>query len=134
MTYLIDSDWVAAWLKGRDEARSLLSSLGRGNLAISLITFGEIYEGVYFGRDPQRHERIFRQFLRGVPVLPLNRQIMQRFARVRGELRSDGKLIGDSDILIAATALQHDRILVTQNIHHFERIPNLKLYLPPATV
>ncbi len=50
MTHLVDSDWVADWLKGRPQAVQLLSSLGQGNLAISLITFGEIYEGVYFGK------------------------------------------------------------------------------------
>ncbi len=127
MTHLIDSDWVVDWLKGRPAAVQFLSSLGRGNLAISLITFGEIYEGVYFGGDPERHERAFRQFLRGVPVLPLNRPIMQRFARIRGELRRNGNLIRDPDLLIAATALQHGLIMATRNRRHFERIPGLTL-------
>jgi len=37
-------------------------------------------------------------------------------------------MIGDFDILIAATALHHDLTLVTRNRRHFERIPNLALY------
>ena len=127
MTHVIDSDWVADWLKGRPEAVQLLSSFGQGNLALSLITFGEIYEGVYFGMDPERHERVFLQFLRGVRVLPLTRPIMRRFARIRGELRRNGNLIRDPDLLIAATALQHDLVLATRNRHHFERIPGLRL-------
>jgi len=32
--------------------------------------------------------------------------------------------------LIAATALADDRILLTRNTRHFQRIPNLKLYQP----
>src|SRR5437588_25255 len=99
MKYLVDSDWVVDYLAGRQRAIDLLSSLASEGIAISLITFGEIYEGIYFGRDPQRSEEGFRKFLRGVNVLPLNRTIMQRFAHIRGELRRKGQLIGDPDIL-----------------------------------
>ncbi|MSQ28083.1 MAG: type II toxin-antitoxin system VapC family toxin [Dehalococcoidia bacterium] len=84
-----------------------------------------MYEGVYFGNDPDRHERIFLEFLRHVPALPLNRPIMQRVARLHGELRRSGNLVGDTDLLIAATALEHELILVTRNVRHFERIPGL---------
>lgn len=128
MNYLVDSDWVASYLKGRKEALDLLTSLGREGLAISLISFGEIYEGIYYGPDPKSHEAGFRNFLKWVNVLPLNRKIMQRFAHLRGELRRKGRLIGDPDILIAATALYHNLTLVTRNIKHFQRIPDLKLY------
>ena len=130
MSYLVDTDRVAEWLLGRQEAVELLRALQPAGLAISLITYGEIYEGIYFGRDPARHELGFRQFLRLVAVLPLNRRIMQRFARLRGELRRAGQPIGDPDLLIAATALQHDLTLLTRNLRHFQRIAALKLYQP----
>jgi predicted nucleic acid-binding protein len=54
---------------------------------------GEIYEGIYFGGQRQQGERDFSAFLRVVPVLPLNRPIMRRFARIRGQLRQQGLLI-----------------------------------------
>ncbi len=126
MKYLVDSDWIVDYLAGRQHAIDLLSSLANEGMAISLITFGEIYEGIYYGRDPQRSEEGFRKFLRGVDVLPLNRTIMQRFARIRGELRRKGQLIGDPDILIAASAIHYDLILLTRNKKDYERIPTLK--------
>lgn len=119
---------MADWLNGQRAAVRLLSTLHPEGLAISLITYGEIYEGIYYGRDSTRSAQVFRQFLRGVDGLPLNRSIMQRFARVRGELRRTGRLIGDPDILIGVTALHHDLILLTRNLDHFRRILNLKLY------
>ena len=128
MKYLVDSDWVADYLKGRTEASEFLRSLGTESLAISLITYGEIYEGIYYGANPKTHEAGFRRFLQWVDVLPLNRRIMQRFARIRGQLRRKGQLIGDPDLLIAATALQRKLTLITRNREHFERIPDLKLY------
>lgn len=128
MSYLVDTDVVANWLKGRRDEVALFRGLGPEVLAISLITYGEIYDGIYYGRDPQANERIFQQFLRWVDVLPLNRTIMKQFARIRGLLRRSGQIIPDPDLLIAATALYHDLTLVTHNTRHFNRVPNLQLY------
>ncbi len=128
MKYLIDTDWVADWLAGKPAAVDLLTPLADQGLAISIITFGEIYEGIYFATDPAKAEAGFRNFLREVRVLPLSRSTMKRFARIRGELRRSGQIIGDPDILIGATALSHDLTLLTRNVNHFERIPDLRLY------
>jgi predicted nucleic acid-binding protein len=130
MKYLVDSDWVADYLVGKEPAVQLLKTLAQDGVGISLITFGEIYEGIYYGRDPKRAEAVFREFLRGVDVVPLNRRILQRFARIRGALRRHGQLIGDPDILIGATALYHDLDLVTRNTRDFARIPGLRFYEP----
>lgn len=100
MSELVDSDWVADWLQGKLPAVKLLTTLATSGLAISLITYGEIYERIYFGRDPKQSERVFRQFLRSVTVLPLTKPIMRRFARIRAQLRQKGLLIPNSDLLI----------------------------------
>jgi tRNA(fMet)-specific endonuclease VapC len=128
MRYLIDTDWVASYLNGRQEATELFSRIEQEDLFISLITYGEIYDGIYYGRNPRQFERVFRELLKGVQIVPLNRAITQRFARVRGALRSGGQIIGDLDLLIAATALHHGPTLVTPNRRHFQRIPNLPLH------
>lgn len=130
MKYLVDTDWVAEYLKARQPTTQILTSLRREGLAISLITYGEIFEGIRRGRDVERHERSFRHFVRRVYLLPLTIEIMERFAHIRGELRAQGQLIGDLDTLIAATALEHDLMLITYNTRHFNRIPDLKLYRP----
>jgi|SRR4051812_32526589 len=128
MSYLVDTDWVADYLKGRETAVRTLTRLAEDGLAISIITFGEIYEGIYFGRNVEAHERGFVQFLSSVRVLALNRSIMRRFARIRGELRHAGQIIGDPDILIGATALHYNLTLLTRNRRHFERIQGLNLH------
>ena len=101
----MDSDWVADYLKGRQHAVQFLDSLFRDGMAISIITFAEIYEGIYYGSDPKRNEGIFARFLQGVDVLGINRPVARRFAMVRGALREAGQLIPQPDIFIAATAL-----------------------------
>lgn len=128
MNYLIDTDWVADFLADRRDARSLLLALRPSGLAISIITYGEIYDGVYGGRDPGGAERTFQQFLRVTPVLPLTRPVMRRFAVLRAELRQRKQSVADPDLLIAATALHFGRMLVTRNLRDFARVPGLALH------
>src|SRR5436190_19182868 len=130
MKHLIDSDVVADALKGKAQIVELLSSLEPQGLAISLITYGEIYEGILYSNDPKASERVFNGFLRDVTVLPITRPIMRRFAQLRGQLRAAGNIISDFDLLIAASAIHHSLTLVTRNTKHFERVPGLSQYQP----
>ncbi|HEY7035024.1 MAG TPA: type II toxin-antitoxin system VapC family toxin [Thermomicrobiales bacterium] len=131
--YLVDTDWIADYLGGKQSAVDLLESLKDDGLAISLVTFGEIYDGVYHGRDPIAAERNFAALLGRIVVIDLNQAIMKRFAHIRGGLRATGRVIGDTDILIAATAIEHGLSLVTRNRRHYDRIPGLTLYELPTT-
>ncbi len=128
MKYLVDSDYVADYLGARLHAMQLLSFFAKDDLAISLITYGEIYEGIHFGRDLQKTTDVFQRFLRSVIILPPTQTIMQQFAHIRGELRRKGNIIGDFDIFIASTAIQHHLTLLTRNTRDYQRIPNLTIY------
>jgi tRNA(fMet)-specific endonuclease VapC len=127
MTHLVDTDRVVDYLKGRPDARTQLSNLLNEGLSISIITYGEVYEGIFYGSDPAANERIFRSFLKGVRVLPVSQSVARRFARLRGDLRQRGLLLPMPDLLIAATALHYDLTLITRNLRHFERITDLRL-------
>ena len=128
MTYLIDSDRTIDLLSETEDAVRLWDTIERAGVAISAITFGEVLEGVYLGRDPESAEQTFEQWVRAVQVLPIDEDVARHFARMRGDLGQRGMLIADTDLLIAATALHHDLTLVTRNQRHFGRIPNLRLY------
>lgn len=128
MTYLVDTDVVIGFLKGKPQEVTLLKTLSPQGISISLITYGEIYEGIYYGRNPKQNEQVFHQFLQDIDVLPLTKLVMRRFAKIRGQLRQSGSMLADMDLLIGATALQNKLTLVTYNKKHFQRIPGLILY------
>lgn len=48
-------------------------------------------------------------------------------ADIYADLSARGELIGDADILIAATALAHGLGVVTNNEDHFRRIRDLRV-------
>ena len=58
-------------------------------------------------------------------ILPLTDLVIERAATLYSELYRRGELLPDADLLIAATAQESQRILVTNNLLHFQRIPSL---------
>lgn len=125
MSYLLDSDVTADYLKGLPQTVQQIQPLVQSGIGISIITYGEIYDGIAGSRDPKAAERVFGQFLRVAVVLPLNRSIMRRFATKRRMLRIQGQKLDDMDMLIAATTMYHNLTLLTRNGRHFGRILGL---------
>jgi len=82
MTYLVDTDYVADYLGGMSWAQELLQAHASEGLSISLMTLGEIYEGIEYGRDPQAAERVFRTFLSGVTVLSFSGSLLAAVIRI----------------------------------------------------
>ena len=130
MNYLVDTDWIIDALAPMPSALDALDKLASDGMAVSIITLGELYEGAVRSPDPEAGFRAIRGFLVGFSVLNLSEAIVEVFAQVRADLRQRGLLIADLDLLIAATALSHELVLVTRNRRHFERIPGLLLFPP----
>lgn len=130
MSYLVDSDWLIDAFIGVPAAVSVLARLRTEGLAVSIISYGELFEGAIGAPDPQTELDRFRTFLARLTLVPLSDPIMEVFARTRADLRRTGRLIPDLDLLIAATAMHHDLTLLTRNVRHFGRIPELRLYQP----
>jgi tRNA(fMet)-specific endonuclease VapC len=129
--YLLDTNWIVDVLNGQEKAVHTLLELAPAGLAVSIITYGELYEGAAFAHNRQPALSGLRHFLKGKAILPLTQPIMERFAQIRGSLpRSIRQQIGDFDILIAATCFEHHLTLLTRNLKDFQKILNLKLYQP----
>jgi len=66
--YLIDTDWIVDVPHDTEHAVQTLLDLAPDGLAISLITYGDLYEGAHYARDPQQALGGLRAFLRGKEV------------------------------------------------------------------
>lgn len=127
LTYLIDTDWVVHYFKGRQEIVKRLNALEDGSLAISVVTLAELYDGLYGSHNPGKREQDLKNFLQGVTVLGLDAETCRLFGQERSRLRQAGNLPGDMDLLIGATALRHDLTILTNNSNHFGRIEGLRI-------
>jgi len=69
----------------------------------------------------------FDQLCSASTILPLTDTIVVRAATIYADLHQRGTLIGDADILIAATGIEHSLIVVTNNDSHYRRIAGIQL-------
>jgi tRNA(fMet)-specific endonuclease VapC len=96
-------------------------------LAISCFNLAELLFGAYNSEYVDKNLERVRYIENTIEVLSFDRKAIDNFAMIKADLKKQGKLIDDFDILIAAVALSNDMILVTNNEKHFERISNLKI-------
>ncbi|MGI8477888.1 MAG: type II toxin-antitoxin system VapC family toxin [Thermomicrobiales bacterium] len=132
MSHLIDTDWVIDFLKGEREAEALFQRLLTGGIAISIITYLEVMEGIRRGRDPKPQALGFRRMLKRSAVNGISRSVAEQAADIRIALRGAQRSIDirGYDILIAATAIEHGLIMVTRNTRDYRDKPGLRLYDP----
>ncbi len=94
--------------------------------SISIITYYELLNGLYFGDSEERTQEI-ELILDKHIILPISKEIAQKAAQIYTKLRSEGNIIAHNDILIAATAIVENLVLITNNNKHFDRIEELKM-------
>ncbi len=126
MKYLIDTDWVVHHLRGEKKISKKLEQLAPEGMAISMIALAELYEGIYYSKDPVKDQQLLEEFLApDLDVLTINQEICKIFGRERGKLRQQKKIIDNFDLLIASTALHYNLTVLTNNRKHFERVEGL---------
>ncbi len=135
MAYLFDTDAISELLKPRPAHGYVrwLETVPREDQYTSAVVVGELYQGAFGSPAVLRHlENIEKRVLPAVTVLSYDAPAARVYGRIRAELESAGRPLADADLQIAATALVHDLELVTGNVKHFRRVPQLRISLALA--
>jgi tRNA(fMet)-specific endonuclease VapC len=91
------------------------------------ITAAELFYGAYRMPNPEQRMQEVNAFLSDIEILDLDLGAARIYGQLKSELMGRGELLADNDLFIASIALSHNLTLVTHNIHHYERVPNLCL-------
>jgi tRNA(fMet)-specific endonuclease VapC len=127
MRYLLDTCVISDFIKGEAGTKARLKQTLPADIAISAITVMELRYGLAL--NPQRAQKIeptIASFLGSVTILPFSTVEAEQAAQIRAALKSQGQPIGAYDVLIAATALQHNLLMITANQREFERVLSLQ--------
>ena len=98
-----------------------------GEVAMSIITYGELLLGAEKSNHPKKTKDILKELAGLIPPLPLTINVGEHYAKIRAALEKKGKPIGNNDLWISAHALALNTILVTNNLKEFSRVPHLKV-------
>ena len=120
---LCDTNILIEFYKGRADVIKTLSAVGVSDLAISVITVGELY----FGARDKRELKILRDNLSLLQQIPLDEEISKLHLEFLEKYSLSHKL-SIPDALIAATAIRHSIPLFTLNTKDFRFISGLNLY------
>ncbi|MEM2935789.1 MAG: type II toxin-antitoxin system VapC family toxin, partial [Candidatus Bathyarchaeia archaeon] len=66
--------------------------------------------------------------LKSFNLISIDNEVIETYCTLYRELKREGVSLPDADLLIAATAISHNRILKTRD-EHFERLRKLGLKL-----
>lgn len=126
---LLDTDTLNEVLKQKN-AQVLLHAADylqqHGKFAISSMTRYEVLRGLKEKKATSQLVRL-ETFCLNSQVFPITNAILDRTADLWLAARNGGHPGKDADLIIAATALEHSRTLVTGNTIHFAWIPGLKI-------
>ena len=129
MPYLIDTDWLIDYPDGKSDALSLIDPLIPAGVAISIISYMELYQGVLRKSNVEQAKIELAAFLQGIPVVPISTEVAERCAILREDLRKQGRRVRSRalDLITAAIALEHNLTLVTRNRDDYEDVTGLVL-------
>lgn len=125
--YVLDTNTVSYFFRGEGGVAEKLLATPPRDVALSAVTSYELRFGVARVPRAKRLAVQLEALLAWITVLPFDDSVAQVAAKIRAELERAGQPIGPLDVLIAATSLAANGVLITRNIAEFRRIPGLKL-------
>ena len=103
-----------------------IKEIGIEQCSISEITLAELIYGANCSKNVRKNRAIIDSFIRDVKILSIFDAI-EFYAQEKARLRSIGKPISDFDLLIAATAVANEMVMVAENVNEFGRVKNLEI-------
>jgi len=124
---LLDTNMISYFLRGEKQVveRFREYQTFHSYLTFSVLTYYEIKSGLLY-KDAKNLLQQFEILAKNSEILPLDIDTSNVASIIYQDLRQRGLLITPIDLLIAASAIHHQCVLITANIKHFQNIPNLK--------
>ena len=126
--YLFDTDVVTNIFKRKPAPKLLkrLAAVEQRHQHIATTTVAEIVYGAWKSERPRYHlENLEKILLPAVNIVSLDGKAAYVCGALRARLEKAGMPLALADLEIAAIAIVNQLILVTGNVRHFTRIPEL---------
>lgn len=124
MQYLLDTNICIFFLKGQYNLNSKIEAVGGINCFISEMTVAEMKYGVENSKTVETMRPVVEAFIQKFAVIPIYASL-NVYAKEKAKLRKQGQFIDDFDILIGATAIHNNMVMVTNNVAHLSRLEDI---------
>lgn len=83
--------------------------------------------GAYNSSKVKENTRVIKEFLSNIKILEFDESSADLFGKLKTKLKTNGNMIADMDLMVAAISIKHNGILFTNNTRDFKRIMELKI-------
>lgn len=122
---LVDTDVVSYLFKDSPRAKPFRPLLVGKQATLAFVSVAELYKWTLKRKWRPRKVQQLENALRRYVVVPYDRDLAWRWARVVATCEDAGRPMAPSDAWIAAAALRHNVPLLTNNLRHFEAAESL---------
>jgi len=125
--YYLDTNTCIYFMKGMYQ--SILDAFKvhkPEDIKIPALVKAELLLGVEKSDKKKHNQILYAKFLEPFEIISFDDEAAILYATIRAALEKKGKIIGPNDLIIAATVMAKNGILVTHNTKEFNRIPGLK--------
>lgn len=116
---LADTNVVSEFVKKSPDAQVMHWLQSVQSLAISAVTLEEAHYGLAWQPNARKLMLFNALVQRMHTVYPVTPAIAQRGGALRGQFQAQGIVRSAPDMLIAATAIEHQLVLATRNVRDF---------------
>jgi tRNA(fMet)-specific endonuclease VapC len=126
--YLLDTNHLSAALDSRSTVRErLYQSLRAGNrFGTCVPALCELEVGIHQTRRRDRNRQILAVLLRQIRIWPLEATIAPLYAEIYHELRDEGRVLSQVDMLLVALARSMNATILTSD-RDFGAVPALRV-------
>ena len=126
--YLLDTNVIIDIIRGKYPAlKNHFMQTKISDIFIPSIVVAELEFGAKHSNNYLENRQKFIKVIKNFKILPFTDAEAVFYGEIRQNLTSRGLIIGPNDLLIAATALANNGILITHNTNEFKRVENLTL-------
>ena len=124
---LLDTSFVIDLLHGRESAVERIKSLEAEAIATNITTpsIFELFVGITLSKKPASEKKRIMDAIASWGTFPLDMKSAQIAGRVQGQLIGEGSMIDPEDAMIAGIAINNGETILTRNVKHFQRIPEV---------
>jgi tRNA(fMet)-specific endonuclease VapC len=124
--FLLDTNTIIYFLNGQYNLRQKIDRIGIENCFVSEITIAELKYGIEKSKKQDKNRKVIDDFQKQIDVLPIY-PALDIYAKEKARLKIKGKTVDDFDLLIGATAIFNDLIIITKNTRHFKRLKEIEI-------
>lgn len=126
MKYYLDTNICIYFLKGLfPEILKRIIGHIPDDIKIASIVKAELLYGAEKSQKREENLEKVESFLMPFEIVPFDNHAAIIYSKIRSELEKKGSPIGPNDLIVSATALANDGVLVTNNVQEFNRISGL---------